>query len=104
MWGAAPTCVVAAAGGQILGELQRNETNPDATAASTKVHFDRMTLASDDIGELIAANGVVLQSFRELNTPGLWGDYLSGRVVKVRFVTRNRYEDWEFRINAIESQ
>ncbi|MBE2262210.1 MAG: hypothetical protein IAE92_05675 [Burkholderiaceae bacterium] len=76
-------------------------TNPDVTAASTKVHFDRLALSRGDVVELLDASGTVLQAFQEVSGNDFWSDYLPGRVVKVRLATRSGYEDWGFRIDKL---
>jgi hypothetical protein len=76
-------------------------TNPDATAASTKVHFDRMALAYGDVIELLDSSGRVIQKFGEGGGDDFWSDYLPGRVVKVRFTTREGREEWGFRIDKL---
>lgn len=76
-------------------------TNPDATAASTKVHFDRMVLANDDVIELLDSSGKMIQTFREHKGDDFWSDYVPGRVIRVRFITRGGYEEWGFRIDKL---
>jgi hypothetical protein len=77
-------------------------TNPDVNAVSSKIHFSQIALEYGDILQTLDADDTVIQTFAQKeHISDFWSDYVPGRVVKVKLVTAQGYEDWGFRIDAI---
>ena len=78
-------------------------TNPDPTALSSKIHFDRLELANRNVSlEILDANDTVIQTFlSESLASNFWSDYIPGRVVKLRFKNTYDRQGWGFRVDKI---
>ncbi|MFV9505260.1 MAG: hypothetical protein AB4911_11920 [Oscillochloridaceae bacterium umkhey_bin13] len=77
-------------------------TNPDSSAASTKVHFSRILMGRDTL-QILDVNDTIIQSFgNDTNLTNVWSDYVPGRVVKLRIVDSGCcHYDWGFRVDRL---
>jgi PKD repeat protein len=79
-------------------------TNPDASAAATRIHFSRLeTEAGYDYVRVRDANGNQINRFDGVHASGEWSSTVSGRIVKVQLTSDDGVTAWGFCVDRIET-